>query len=392
MSNESKVKDSKTAGGQRTAVAAKGGNSPRNPGGAGPAGPGNDSLPRSKAPPRLQDTFVDERNDVLTVINELEDQLDRHTEIRESLERELTNTSERLQAASQRTQELEWNVVTLQTRVDALEQVKQEVAALEEEVADANGRSQRLSEQLNVIDKERHRLKNELKAANKQLDELWAVRKERDGLRVDCKTLSGKVDELERFQRDIIEDRTQLQAQLQELQISVDELRAERSQLDHDRRIAEERVRELTQIEDALSDKIDNLRAEKKSLQVQLAHLERENSRLIEQRQFYESEVTSLRNQNRTAEAALAGVKKAFTEVRIALTETKSRARRHALDSWPRIGTTLAGVDERQQAAEEASMAADDPLGARDEEEVPTLDESAMGAAQAGSGEPAAQG
>jgi len=68
---------------------------------------------RADGLPALQDTFVDERNDVISVINELEDQLDRHQEIRETLERELTGTTEKLQSASTRTQELEWQGVTL---------------------------------------------------------------------------------------------------------------------------------------------------------------------------------------------------------------------------------------------------------------------------------------
>jgi chromosome segregation ATPase len=296
----------------------------------------------------LQDTFIDERNDVLAVINELEDQLDRHQEIRETLERELTGTSENLQNANQRVQELEWQVVTLQTRVDALEQLRTDVASLEEELGDANGRLQRTNEQLAATDKERARLKNELKAANKQVDELWPVRKERDGLKSECKMLSTKVDELERNQRELIEERGHLQSQLHEHEITLEETTTERNKLQMTLRGAEDRIRELASVQEALDDKIESLRAEKKNLQVQMTHLERENTRLVEQRQFYECEVTSLRNHSRTAESALTSVKKAFSEVRVALTETKSRARRRALDSWPRVGSPLRGLGEEE--------------------------------------------
>jgi chromosome segregation ATPase len=301
----------------------------------------NAPIPEKASPAGLGDTFVDERNDVLAVINELEDQLDRHQEIRETLERELTKRSEDLQGASTKVQELEWQVVTLQTRVDALEQVRQQAAVLEEELSDATARVHRVKEQLVSTEKERARLKNELKAATKQVDELWAVRKERDGLRSDYKSLSIKVEELERNQREMFEERGQLQSEIQELQASLDEVGSERNQLQSALRGMEDRIRELVQVQDALTDKVDSLRSEKKSLQVQMTHLERENTRLIEQRQFYECEVTSLRNQNRTVESALTSVKKAFGEVRVALTETKSRARRRAVDTWPRIGSTL---------------------------------------------------
>jgi len=318
---------------------------------------------RSAGRRSLQDTFIDERNDVLAVINELEDQLDRHQEIRETLERELTETAEKLQVANQRGQELEWRAVTLQTRVDALEQIRSEVTSLEEELADAGARAQRTNEQLLAIEKDRVRAKADLKATQKQLDELWAVGKERDGLRSESKLLSTKVEELERAQRETLSDRTALQAQLQDSQLALEETTAERNKLQTTLRASEDRIRELVQVQEALDDKLETLRNEKKNLQVQLAHIERENARLVEQRQFYECEVTSLRNQSRAAEAALTCVKKAFSEVRIALTETKTRARRRTLDSWPRVGTPLRGLpddtapaeDEQEIAAEEAA-------------------------------------
>lgn len=320
------------------------------------AAAGSERTPRS-----LQDTFIDERNDVLAVINELEDQLDRQQEIRETLERELADATEKLQVASQRSQELEWRAVTLQTRVDALEQIRSEVTSLEEELTDAAARAQRTNEQLLAVEKDRARLRGDLKAAQKQLDELWAVGKERDGLRAECKLLSTKAEELERNQREAVTERTTLQAQLQEAQLGLEETTAERNKLQTGLRGAEDRIRELVAVQDTLDDKIETLRNEKKNLQVQLAHIERENARLVEQRQFYECEVTSLRNQSRAAESALNSVKKAFSEVRIALTETKTRARRRTLDSWPRVGSPLRGLPDEIDPADDEL---DDPVTA----------------------------
>lgn len=301
---------------------------------------------RSALPQALHDTFVDDRNDVLTVINELEDQLDRHQEIRETLERQLADTTEKLQTANQRTQELEWQAVSLQTRVDALEQGRQEITLLEEELNDANQRVQRLTEQTERTDKEYGKARNDLKIATKQLEELWSLRKERDGLKADTKTLSTKVDELERTLRDGSEERAVYSGKLNELTATLEETRAERHQLQISLRSAEDRVRELLRVQEALTDKLESVRTEKKAAQATIAHLERENARLIEQRQFFECELTSLRNMNRTAETALTSVKKAFAEVRVALSETKARARRRTIDTWPRIGTTLRGRSE----------------------------------------------
>lgn len=306
---------------------------------------------KTNTPAGIQDAFIDERNDVLAVITELEDELDRHQEIRETLERDLTGNTEKLQAANQRVQELEWQVVTLQTRIDSLEPLRQDITAFEQELSDANARAHRLSEQLAAAEKERARVKNELKAAGKQIDELWAVRKERDGLRADYKNLSLKVDELDRARREAVEGRTQIQTQLQEAQLALEETRAERNQLQVLSRTSDERIRELTQVQESLTDQVEGLRNEKKNIQAQIAHLERESARLAEQRQFYECEVTTLRNQNRTAETTLASVKKAFSEVRIALTETKTRARRRTIDTWPRSSATLRGLGPSEPAS-----------------------------------------
>jgi len=292
---------------------------------------------RDQAPePASSDTFTDARDDVLGVINELEEQLDRYEDMREHLERELSQSQEQGRAAKQRIQELEWQSVTLQTRVEALEHARQEVSLLEEEIRDANACSQRLTDQIARDEKEKKRLGGDLKAANKQLEELWAVRKERDGLRADIKSTISKLDQIERAHRELQEDRNNLQSKQQETQIALDETRAAKHELEMDLRSAESRCEELRGGGEDVKARLDTMRAEKKNLQVQLTHVERENTRLIEQQQYHERELNSLRGANRTAEAALANVKKAFAEVRVALAETKTRARRRSSDSRPR--------------------------------------------------------
>lgn len=296
-------------------------------------------------PPKMVETFVDERDDVLAVINELENELDRYQEIRTTLERELADSNEKLQSATQRAQELEWSAVTLQTRVDALEQVKCEIGTLEEQLNEATARAVRAGEDITRADKEIQRLEGELKAANKALEELWAVRRERDGLKTDNRAMRSKLDEFERAQREWLEERAQSQSRIQEAQLAYEEVRTVRHQLDQELRTATERANEIQRANKAYEEKLDSARSEKKNLQAQIAHLERENSRLIEQRQFYEGELTALRNTNRQSETALASIKKAFAEVRVALSETRTRARRRSADTWPRIGSTLREID-----------------------------------------------
>ncbi len=285
----------------------------------------------------FEDMYLDERNDVLTVINELEDQLDAYQEQRETLEAELSRRTSELHAANQKIQEFEWQVVTSQTRIESLEQSRQDSAVLEEELADATRRMQRANEQLLVAQKESMRLTGELKSANKQLEDFWAVRKERDGLKSDLKSIAGKYEGLERDHREALDAQAIAQDKLRDSEITIDELRKAKATIEMSLRNAEDRGSELTRVQAQLEEKIESLRTDKKAIQAHVAHLERENARLAEQRQFYETELMSLRNQNRSAENALASVKRAFSEVRVALSETKSRARRRSTGSRSHI-------------------------------------------------------
>lgn len=297
-------------------------------------------------PRALTDAFTDERDDVLAVINELEDQLDRNEQIRGTLEREIARLNEQSQTSAQRIQELEWQTVTLQTNVDTLTQVRQENSLIEEELADANARAQRVAEQLARSEKEAARLTEELKTATKQNEELWAVRKERDGLRTDLKNLRSRLETTERSNREVVEERTGLQTKLQEAQIQLEDARGERNQIELSLRAAEDRNFELRQAIDAIEQKLEDSRTERKGLQAQVTRLERENARLVEQQQFYEVEIASLRNLNRTSESTLNNMKKAFSEVRIALTETKARARRRSIENLPRVAASLRGLED----------------------------------------------
>ena len=299
----------------------------------------------------FEEIFLDERNDVLTVINELEDQLDTYQQQREGLERDLTMRSNDLNAANQRIQELEWQAVTFQTRIEALEQSRQESGVLEDELTEAQDQINRVAEQLDASRKESQRLTGEIKAANKQLEELWTVRKERDGYKADAKDLGIKLDALQRDHQDAIDAQIVANDRIRDAEITIDELRKLKATAEMNHRAAEDRVQELTRVHAQFEEKIETLRSDKKALQAQIAHLERDNTRLAEQRQFFETEISSMRNQNRSAENALASVKKAFTEVRVALAETKTRVRRRSFVSRP-----------RSLSSAEAGLGADDLL------------------------------
>ncbi len=281
----------------------------------------------------LHDTVMDERDDVLSVINELEDHLDRYEELRLRSEREIGQLNERVQAATQKSQELEWHGASLQTRLDALEHVRDENKLLQEEIAEANRRNTQLVEQVASGEQEAHRLRGELKMQQKDLEELWATRKERDGLRSDLKLTRSRLNESEQALQAAREECGALRGQLQETQSVLDETRAARQQMESTLHDSEDRVRQLARVQEAMEEKLQAGRVERKTLQARIAQLEREQQRIIDQRQFFECELNSARAAHRTTEAALTSVKKAFGEVRAALAEAKSRSVRRAGDT-----------------------------------------------------------
>lgn len=310
----------------------------------------------------LHDTVMDERDDVLSVINELEDHLDRYEELRLRSEREIGQLNERLQAAMQKSQELEWHAASLQTRLDALEHVRDENKLLQEEIAEANRRNTQLVEQIAAGEQEAHRLRGEVKAQQKDLEELWATRKERDGLRSDLKLTRSRLNESEQALQAAREECGALRGQLQETQAALDETRTARQQLESTLHDSEDRVRQLARVQEAMEEKLQASRVERKTLQARIAQLEREQQRIIDQRQFFECELNSARAAQRTTEAALSSVKKAFGEVRAALAEAKSRSVRRAGDTGRGV-IAMRSIDAEIESPAIRALRGLDPTG-----------------------------
>lgn len=306
--------------------------------GAGLPARGGRKFRPAEAPPAARPApaaLSEDWDDVLAVIKELEEQLDRYDELREALQRELAEVSAQHQSAEQRGRELEAAVAGLRARIEADEQLRHELVLLEEELADVNTRLQRTSSQLVAAQRENARLSDQFGTANKQLEELPPLRAERDKLRSELKDGRARVDQLERENRELTELRNSLQSKLDQAQQWLEESRAAAHQAQMSLRAAEDRSEEARRIQAALEERIDALKAENKQLQAQTLHLQREIARQCEQQHFYERELTTLRTQSQNAEAELAQVRRAFSEVRNALAETRARARRRKIDSAP---------------------------------------------------------
>lgn len=160
--------------------------------------PANEPAPRSSAPAQVTSAaalrapgFVDERNDILGVINELEDQLESQQRARQALETELRTANTRL----------------------------------------------------NDILQETERLRRDSQSRQREAVQFGEVTQERDTLRADVTSLTARVEELEAACSALHEDLEHTRAALQDAQITVEELSSERgtnraAQLESERQIA----------------------------------------------------------------------------------------------------------------------------------------------------------
>ena len=107
-------------------------------------------------------TFLDERNDVMSVINELEEQLDRHQDGARTPGTRPQGSQRARQGAAQHTRS--WSGRSLPSNAGRSEPSScQEVAAAGRGLATANAQLQAANEEQARSEKERARLRNELK-------------------------------------------------------------------------------------------------------------------------------------------------------------------------------------------------------------------------------------
>ena len=285
-------------------------------------------------------TGKNEWGDVLAVVSELEQQLNRYDEMRAALQRELNDLSETHQATKQHEQELEWQVVALQARADSEAQTRHEVTLLEEELNDAKAGMKRVQSQLGVALEENAKLNEQLKQTAGELEQLVEIRAECDERRAENLKLKSDLQRIETARREIDQQRQAAESKFEETRGLLEQARAARHQAELNLRVALDRNRESKLAREQLEQQLEAARTQARALRAQAEHSDRQQARNIEQQQYYERELTSLRSVNRSTEAALCRIKKAFQDVRGALAETRARARRRATDGWPQLGET----------------------------------------------------
>jgi len=167
------------------------------------------------------DDFVDvseERASIISIVNDLEGQIDTAYELKEAMEAELEATRKKLSEESAARARLEEQVKPLESQGVLVEQLREDLSFAEEE---------------------RNKLANSLAEAQQQLE---AVTKERD-------SLSEKASSAEAQTKEIEDEKTTLEAQVMNLKDEVTDmgrLRGELAEVTEARRDLVEQVRDLS--------------------------------------------------------------------------------------------------------------------------------------------------
>lgn len=270
------------------------------------------------------DDFVDvseERASIISIVNDLEGQIDTAYELKEALEADLKATRKKLSEESAARAQLEEQIKPLESQGVLVEQLR---------------------EDLSFADEERNKLASSLAEAQQQLE---AVTKERDSLSEKASSVEAQAKELE-------DEKTNLEAQVMNLKDEVADmgrLRGELTKVTAARRDLAEQVRVLSnrleasdtskkalerdlamaheQVE-SLRGKITDADSRMTTLRAQLEQQQATNRDLMETNTRLESELKALTTSCQTTKNELEAFKKALRDIRSEATRTSGRTRK----------------------------------------------------------------
>ena len=270
------------------------------------------------------DDFVDvseERASIISIVNDLEGQIDTAYELKEAVEAELEATRKKLSEESAARARLEEHVKPLESQGVLVEQLREDLSFAEEE---------------------RNKLSDSLTGAQQQLE---AVTKERD-------SLSEKASSAEAQTKEIEDEKISLEAQVMNLKdevADIDRLRGELAEVTETRRDLAEQVRDLSSRLEAsdtsknaferdlarANEKMEKLRGKitdadsrMTTLRTQLEKQQAANRDLIETNSRLESELRTMTANCETAKNELEVFKKALRDIRSEATRTSGRTRK----------------------------------------------------------------
>ena len=268
--------------------------------------------------------FVDvseERASIISIVNDLEGQIDTAYELKEALEADLEATRQKLSEESATRARLEEQVESFESQGVLVEQLREDLSFAEEERNKLASSLAEAQQQLAAVTKERDSLAEKASSAEAQAKEL---EDEKATLEAQVMNLKDEVADMGRLRgelTEVTEARRDLAEQVRVLSNRLEASDTSKKALERDLAMAHEQVENLR-------GKIADADSRTTTLRTQLEQQQATNRDLIETNTRLESELKTLTANYETSKNELDTFKKALRDIRSEATRTSGRTRK----------------------------------------------------------------
>lgn len=281
----------------------------------------HEDLPHSLAAMAGEDEeFPEDSFDIISIVQDLEKELDTAFDLKESLESDLQRTREQLEAETVMRRDLENQLGDLESQAAQAHQLAEEINFVKEERNSLYGRIQDATAQVEKVTHERDQLLAEKDTTGKHIKNL---EREKIDLEAQVFTLKDKVKDY----NDLKEQRISLENQGQELSARLQDSEDQKNALQLDLAKLRKIVRRLRQENDSLRKELSTATGDSSQMRADLQHQQAENRELHETRNRLQRELTMLTAEHETTTQLLDKARVSLKAIRSAAMRTTERFR-----------------------------------------------------------------
>lgn len=262
----------------------------------------------------------EERANIISIVKDLEGQVDTAYELKEVLEAELDVTQKKLSEESAARAELEQRVKSLGAQAALAEQLREDISFAEEERNKFANSLAQTQQQLKAVTDERDSLAERVASAETHTNELES---DKTALEAQVMNLKDKVTDMDRLRTELAEikeARQGLDEQVRDLSSRLEASDTSKGTFEKDLAKASEQVENLREkLMDAESQAVD--------LRTQFEQQQAANKDLMKTRKRLENEIKTSNVNYENVKNELEAFKKAMRDIRSEVTQTSGRVR-----------------------------------------------------------------
>ncbi len=269
-----------------------------------------------------------ESRGIISVVADLEEQLNAAFELKEAIETDLAAARAELSRESAARIELESEVQLLKAQTALVDQLRKDISFVEEERNEVSRRLSEATARLEETTDERDLLSGEKSAAEERINDLQS-----QNIELEARVLNLKADaaDLGRLRKELLqvsEARRTLEERAADLAAHLEAAEAARAAMELDLDATREVVRSQREEAAELQKTLAATHIEVAELQAQREVQEAESRRLLEAQKRYDHEIRILNARNETVQKELDATRKALHDVHCAAARTTERVRR----------------------------------------------------------------